>query len=63
MLSQYAIEDKGKAWLVFQVDNQKLCALTWDDIFKSFETKLVVRMLERSKHDRAGGKRIHFWRK
>lgn len=50
--SQYkAFEDKGKVGLVFQVDNCEIYALTWDDIFKSFEIKHKP-MLERLKYDR-----------
>ena len=50
--SQYkAFEDKGKVGLVFQVDNCEVYALTWDDIFKSFEIKHKP-MLERLKYDR-----------
>ena len=50
--SQYkAFEDKGKGGLVFQVDNCEVYALTWDDIFKSFEIKHKP-MLERLKYDR-----------
>lgn len=50
--SQYkAFEDKGKVGLVFQVDNCEVYALTWDDIFKSFEIK-HKSMLERLKYDR-----------
>ena len=50
--SQYkAFEDKGKAGLVFQVGNCEVYALTWDDIFKSFEIKHKP-MLERLKYDR-----------
>ena len=49
--SQYkAFEDKGKIGLVFQVDNCEIYALTWDDIFKSFEIKHRP-MLERLKYD------------
>lgn len=46
-----AFEDKGKVGLVFQVDNCEVYALTWDDIFKSFEIKHKP-MLERLKYDR-----------
>lgn len=50
--SQYkAFEDKGKVGLVFRVDNCEVYALTWDDIFKSFEIKHKP-MLERLKYDR-----------
>lgn len=50
--SQYkAFEDKGKVGLVFQVANCEVYALTWDDIFKSFEIKHKP-MLERLKYDR-----------
>lgn len=50
--SQYkAFEDKGKVGLVFQVDNCEIYALTWDDIFKSFEIR-HKSMLERLKYDR-----------
>jgi hypothetical protein len=50
--SQYkAFEDKGKVGLAFQVDNCEVYALTWDDIFKSFEIKHKP-MLERLKYDR-----------
>ncbi len=50
--SQYkAFEDKGKIGLVFQVDNCEIYALTWDDIFKSFEIKHRP-MLERLKYDK-----------
>lgn len=50
--SQYkAFEDKGKVGLVFQVGNCEVYALTWDDIFKSFEIKHKP-MLERLKYDR-----------
>lgn len=50
--SQYrAFKDKGKVGLVFQVDNCEVYALTWDDIFKSFEIKHKP-MLERLKYDR-----------
>ena len=50
--SQYkAFEVKGKVGLVFQVDNCEVYALTWDDIFKSFEIKHKP-MLERLKYDR-----------
>ena len=50
--SQYkAFEDKGKVGLVFQVDNCEVYALTWDDIFKSFEIKHKP-MLERLKYNR-----------
>ena len=50
--SQYkALEDKGKVGLAFQVDNCEVYALTWDDIFKSFEIKHTP-MLERLKYDR-----------
>lgn len=50
--SQYkAFEDKGKVGLVFQGDNCEIYALTWDDIFKSFEIKHKP-MLERLKYDR-----------
>lgn len=50
--SQYkAFEDKGKVGLVFQADNYEVYALTWDDIFKSFEIKHKP-MLERLKYDR-----------
>lgn len=50
--SQYkAFEDKGKVGLVVQVDNYEVYALTWDDVFKSFEIKHKP-MLERLKYDR-----------
>ena len=50
--SQYkAFEDKGKVGLVLQVDNCEIYALTWDDIFKSFEIR-HKSMLERLKYDR-----------
>ena len=42
---------KEKFGLVFQVDNCEVYALTWDDIFKSFEIKHKP-MLERLKYDR-----------
>ena len=50
--SQYkAFEDKGKVGLVFKVDNCEVYALTWDDIFKSFEMKHKP-LLERLNYDR-----------
>ncbi|MDO4308816.1 MAG: ATP-binding protein [Eubacteriales bacterium] len=50
--SQYkAFEDKGKVGLVFQVDNCEVYALTWDDVFKSFEIKHKP-LLERLNYDR-----------
>lgn len=50
--AQYkAFADKGKVGLVFQVENYEVYALTWDDIFKSFELKHKPQ-LERLKYDR-----------
>lgn len=50
--SQYkAFEDKGKVGLVFKVDNCEVYALTWDDIFKSFEMRHKP-LLERLNYDR-----------
>ncbi|MCD8196267.1 MAG: hypothetical protein LUE24_03755, partial [Lachnospiraceae bacterium] len=46
-----AFEDKGKVGLVFQVDKCEIYALTWDDIFKSFDIRHKL-MLERLKYDR-----------
>ena len=46
-----AFEDKGKVGLVFQADNCEVYALTWDDVFKSFEIKHKP-MLERLKYDK-----------
>ncbi len=34
-----AFQEKGKPGLIMQVDNFEIYALTWDDIFKSFELK------------------------
>lgn len=46
-----ALEDRGKVGLVLQVDSYEVYALTWDDIFQSFELK-HKHMLERLKYDR-----------
>lgn len=34
-----AFKDKGKPGLVFQSDMYEVYALTWDDVFKSFELR------------------------
>lgn len=34
-----AVKDKGKIGLVLQIDNYEVYALTWDDVFKSFELR------------------------
>lgn len=44
-------EDKGKIGLVHQIDNYEVYALTWDDIFKSFELRHAP-LLKRLKYDR-----------
>ncbi len=50
--SQYkTFEDKGKVGLVSKLENYEVYALTWDDIFKSFEIKHKP-LLERLKYDR-----------
>ena len=50
--AQYkAFEDKGKPGLVFKVDNYEVYALTWDDIFKSFDLRHSF-MLDKLKYDR-----------
>ncbi|WP_195283047.1 ATP-binding protein [Harryflintia acetispora] len=50
--SQYkAFEDKGKPGLVFKVDNYEVYALTWDDIFKSFDLRHSF-MLDKLNYDR-----------
>ena len=50
--SQYKVfEDRGKVGLVLKGDNCEVYALTWDDIFKSFEM-IHKPLLERLKYDR-----------
>lgn len=50
--AQYkAFEDKGKPGLVFQVEKYEVYALTWDDIFKSFDLRHSF-MLDKLKFDR-----------
>jgi len=50
--SQYkTFEDKGKVGLVSKLENYEVYALTWDDIFKSFEIKHKP-LLDRLKYDR-----------
>lgn len=50
--SQYKVfEDRGKVGLVLKADNYEVYALTWDDIFKSFEIRHKF-MLDRLKYDR-----------
>lgn len=44
-------EDKGKIGLVHQIENYEVYALTWDDIFKSFELRHAP-LLKRLKYDR-----------
>lgn len=44
-------EDKGKIGLVNQVDNYEVYALTWDDVFKSFELRHAP-LLKRLNYDR-----------
>lgn len=44
-------EDKGKIGLVHQMENYEVYALTWDDIFKSFELRHAP-LLKRLKYDR-----------
>lgn len=44
-------EDKGKIGLVHQIDNYEVYALTWDDIFKSFELRHMP-LLKRLNYDR-----------
>jgi hypothetical protein len=41
-------KDKGKRYLAYQVDKYEVYALTWDDLFRSFETrhKFVSEKLE-----------------
>lgn len=50
--AQYkAFEDKGKPGLVYQVEKYEVYALTWDDIFKSFELRHSF-MLDKLNYDR-----------
>ena len=44
-------EDKGKIGLVIQVENYEVYALTWDDVFKSFELRHAP-LLKRLNYDR-----------
>ena len=44
-------EDKGKIGLVNKIENYEVYALTWDDIFKSFELRHAP-LLKRLKYDR-----------
>lgn len=44
-------EDKGKIGLVHKIDNYEIYALTWDDIFKSFELR-HNSLLKRLNYDR-----------
>ena len=44
-------EDKGKIGLVHKIENYEVYALTWDDIFKSFELRHAP-LLKRLKYDR-----------
>lgn len=44
-------EDKGKIGLVHQIENYEVYALTWDDIFKSFELRHKP-LLKRLNYDR-----------
>lgn len=44
-------EDKGKIGLVMQVENYEVYALTWDDVFKSFELRHAP-LLKRLNYDR-----------
>ena len=44
-------EDKGKVGLVIQVENYEVYALTWDDVFKSFELRHAP-LLKRLNYDR-----------
>lgn len=44
-------EDKGKIGMVHQIDNYEVYALTWDDIFKSFELRHKP-LLKRLNYDR-----------
>lgn len=44
-------EDKGKIGLVYQIENYEVYALTWDDIFKSFELRHKP-LLKRLNYDR-----------
>lgn len=44
-------EDKGKIGLVIQVENYEVYALTWDDVFKSFELR-HASLLKRLNYDR-----------
>jgi hypothetical protein len=46
-----AFEDKGKIGLVCKVDLYEVYALTWDDIFKSFDLRHKF-MLDKLKYDR-----------
>ncbi|GEM_PF-3208219 len=50
--AQYkAFEDKGKPGLVYQVEKYEVYALTWDDIFESFELRHSF-MLDKLNYDR-----------
>lgn len=44
-------EDRGKVGLVHEIDNYEVYALTWDDIFKSFELRHAP-LLKRLNYDR-----------
>lgn len=44
-------EDKGKIGMVNKIENYEVYALTWDDIFKSFELRHAP-LLKRLKYDR-----------
>lgn len=44
-------EDRGKVGLVYEIDNYEVYALTWDDIFKSFELRHAP-LLKRLNYDR-----------
>lgn len=44
-------EDRGKVVLVHEIDNYEVYALTWDDIFKSFELRHAP-LLKRLNYDR-----------
>lgn len=46
-----AFKDKGKRFLVYQVGEYEIYAMTWDDLFKDFELRHSF-ILERLKYDR-----------
>lgn len=46
-----SVEEKGKPGLVFQVEDYEIYALTWDDIFKSFDLRHSF-ILDKLNYDR-----------